>query len=122
MWTQILLMFGTALLSSVFTLAAAAWIFERRVKPRLQEYVDEEVERAIAELGQTIEERVRSGVRSGVASLPSTEVLAGATRSAARTGADIVGIGLGLASLFGGARRTRPDDVAGDDPPGEDGG
>lgn len=108
MWTQILLMFGTALLSSVFTLALAAWLFETRIKPRLQEHVDEEVERAVEELGRTIEERVRSGVKSGVASLPSTEVLAGATRSAARTGADLMGIGLGLASLFGGPRRNPP--------------
>ena len=117
MWTQILLMLGTALLSSVFTLALAAWLFETQIKPRLQAHIDEEVERATEDLGRTIEERVRAGVRSGVASLPSTEVLAGATRSAARAGADIVGIGLGLASLFGGPRRppgeSGPDDTSG---------
>lgn len=106
MWTLLILMLGTALLSSVFTLALGAWLFETRIKPRLQEHVDEEVERAIEELGRTIEERVRAGVKSGVASLPSTEVLAGATRSAARTGVDIVG--LGLASLLGGGRRRPP--------------
>lgn len=115
MWTQILLMLGTALLSSVFTLALAAWLFETRIRPRLQQHVDEEVDKAIDEMGQTIEERVRAGVRSGVASLASTETLAGATRSAARTGADLMGIGLGLASLLGGPRRgsagsSKPDD------------
>lgn len=107
MWIQILLMLGTAILSSAFTLMVAAWLFETRIKPRLQAHVDEEVEKAIAELGRTIEARVHAGVRSGVASLPSADVLAGATRAAARTGADIVG--LGLASLLGGGRR-RPDD------------
>jgi len=98
MWIQILLMLGTALLSSVFTLILAAWLFETRIKPRLQEHVDQEVEKAIAEMGRTIEARVQAGVRAGAASVP-TDVLAGATR----TGVDIVA--LGLASLLGGGRR-----------------
>lgn len=102
-------MLGTAFLSSVLTLALAAWLFDRRIKPRLQEHVDAEVDRAIEELGRSLEERVRAGVKSGVASLPSTEVLAGATKTAAKTGFDIVG--LGLASLLGGGRRrSQPDE------------
>ena len=96
MWTQILLMLGTALLSSLFTLAMAYWIFDRVLRHRIEEHIDRYVDEAVAELGREIEERVKQGVVDGVASLPSTEVLAGATRTAARSGVDLIGAILGV--------------------------
>lgn len=91
MWWQLLLMLGTAVLSSLLTVAVLWLAFERLVRRDLERQIDE----AISELGDEVEARVRrgvrEGVREGVASLPSTEVIAGATRTAARSGADLLG-------------------------------
>ncbi|MEM1206037.1 MAG: hypothetical protein AAGN66_22595 [Acidobacteriota bacterium] len=105
MWTQLLFALATAALSSLFTLGLAWWLFDRHVKGPLQDHIDQQIDEAIEELGATIEQRVRQGVRAGVASIPSTEVLADTTRNVARTGADLVG--LGLATLLGGPKDRR---------------
>ncbi|MCG8462570.1 MAG: hypothetical protein MI919_40310 [Holophagales bacterium] len=96
MWTQFLLLLAAALLSSLITLALAYGIFVRVLRPRLEEHVDRQVQTAIEDLGKEVEARVKRGVVDGVASLPSTEVLAGATRTAARSGVDLMGTLLGV--------------------------
>lgn len=96
MWIQLLSMVGTALLSSLFTLAAAYWVFDRWLRHRLEEYVEQKVEEAIDDLGREVEERVKRGVVDGVSALPSTEVVASATRTAARSGVDLLGTILGV--------------------------
>ena len=86
----------TALLSSLLTLGLGYWIFDRRLKQRLLDEIDHHVAAAVEEMGREVEERVKRGVIEGVASLPSTEVLAGAGRTAARSGVDLVSTLLGM--------------------------
>lgn len=99
---------ATAVLSSLATLALGAWLFEHRARPRLEDEIDRRVEEAIEELGREVEERVRRGVAvglaDGVASLPSAEVLRGATRTATRSGFDV------LATILSGGRRPPSGD------------
>lgn len=104
MWMFFLGIVLTALLSSVLTLALGYWWFERYLKDEILEHVDRHVDETIAELGREVEIRVKQGVVDGVASLPSSEVLAGATRTAARSGADLV------STLLTGGRRPRRSD------------
>jgi hypothetical protein len=93
-------MLGTALLSSLFTLGLAYLVFDRVLRERLEEHIDQQVEQAAEEIGREIEERVKrgvmEGVTEGVSALPSTEVITGATRTAARSGIDFLGAILGV--------------------------
>ena len=102
MWWQLLLMLGTAVLSSLLTVAISWFAFQRFARRDLERQIDE----AIAELGDEVEARVRrgvrEGVREGVASLPSAEVIADATRTAARSGVDLLGGLLGRPAPRGG--------------------
>lgn len=92
--SQILWIVATALLSSLTTLGLGCWLFQTRVKPKLLEEAERQLnhhlERAVDEIGREVETRVQVGVRQAVASLPSTEVLAGAGRTAAKSGVDLV--------------------------------
>ena len=81
MWIQLLLVVVTALLSSLLTLGLGYYIFERYLKDDLLRHIDEHVDEAIEELGREIEIRVKQGVVDGVASIPSSEVIAGAALS-----------------------------------------
>lgn len=103
MWLQLLFVLLTALLSSAFTLLMAWWLWQRRLKKELQDEIDAQVAQGIDELGRKVEDSVRQGIKEGVAALPSSEVLADATRTVARTGAEIVGAGID--SLLGNRRK-----------------
>lgn len=96
MWMSLLWVLLTALLSSLFTLGLGYWVFDRHLKQRLLDEIDHHVDAAVEEMGREVEARVKQGVVDGVASLPSTEVLAGAGRTAARSGVDMVSTLLGM--------------------------
>lgn len=112
--SPLLTMLATAALAAVMTLglAAIAWrgwlapAFERRLAAAVETAKAElraELETASRDLGEEIERRVRRGVIDGVAAIPSSEVVQGATRTVARTGAEI--LGAGLETLLGRDRR-----------------
>ncbi len=87
---------GSAVLASVCTLGLAGYLFDRRYKKRLEAELDERVE--------AYRKRFQA-VLDAVASLPSSEVLRETTRSAAKTGLDLMEAGLG--TLLGTPRRKR---------------
>ena len=102
MLSQVLTIVLTALLSSALTVGLAWWLYQRRLKTELDaqlatavEEVDGKLKEALQALGDIVEERVKRGVVTGVASLPSTEVLAGTTKSVAELASK------GLSALFG---------------------
>lgn len=96
---------ATALLSSVVTLWLVAVYFKRYLLPQLERDFQALVDRAIEDLGRTVEERVKKGVLEGVAAIPSAEMLQSTTRAAAQTGVDLVGAGLN--ALLGGRRERK---------------
>jgi len=112
MSTLIISIVATALLSSVLTLSIALHYFRKYAKPRFDKAVDEAIEKFKAEVGPEIEQRVKKGVLDGVKSLPSKEMLRDTTRSIARTGLDIVGDGLKIATR---PRPRRPGGTPMDD-------
>ena len=69
--TILLTAFASAILTSLFTLAAAAIVVRQRVQPMLQQQLDTK----LAELGDVIEARVRAGVVSGVEELAHPDTL-----------------------------------------------
>lgn len=95
--------FISALLSATFTLAAIAlwarFYFQPRMRASLHKELDEKVEEAAQVLADRVEEGVRRGLVDGVQNLPSREVLEGASRSLAKTSAEMVGDRLG--QIFG---------------------
>ena len=104
-------MIATAVMSSVFTLVVvAAWAhfyFQPRLRNTLQRELDEQVEAAAQVISERVEEGVRRGLVEGVRNLPSREVLEGASRSLARTGAELVSDRLG--QIFGSPKKERKD-------------
>ncbi len=105
MGTTLLTIVATALLSSLFTLAIAYYIVNRHARARYDNAVNEAIERFKAEVGPEIEQRVKQGMLEGVKSLPSKEVLRDTTRTIARTGLDLVGDSLKMATR---SRTKRP--------------
>ena len=95
MSTQIIWMLLSALLASVFTIGAA-WLWWRK---SLSREIDRLLDEKSALLSDEIELRVRQGIIDDVSSIPSTEVLENATRTATKAGAAI--IGEGLSTLLG---------------------
>jgi uncharacterized membrane protein YfbV (UPF0208 family) len=113
MVAQLLILFATALLSSLFTCAGLWWLYQHRLRQALDEQLavaleelDARLQTAIGTLGDTVEERVRTGVVKGVAAIPSHDVLADTTRTVAKTGAQLAERGLNV--LLG--RRNKPKD------------
>lgn len=102
MATLIFSIIATAALSSLLTLSIALHYFRKHGKPRYEQAVKDAIEKFKAEVGPEIEQRVRQGVLEGIKSLPTREVLRDTTRTIAKTGLDIVGDGLKIAT------RTRP--------------
>lgn len=101
----ILLILVSAGLSSFLTLGLIYYFFQTSWRPRLERELrarEEALDRKLAEFGDEVEERVRRGVLSGVASIPSTEVMREGTRSLAKTGMEIMEVGLD--TLLGGPR------------------
>ncbi len=100
---------ATAVLSSVMTLTVVAlwgrFYFQPQLRDNMQKELDEQVEKAAQVLAERVEEGVRRGLVDGVRNLPSREVLEGASRSLARTSAEMVGERLG--QIFGGGKKER---------------
>lgn len=94
---------ATAVLTSLITLALALYFFRKYAKPRYEQGLQQAIERLKAEVGPEIEKRVKQGVVDGFKSLPTREMLRDTTRNIAKTGLDIMGDGLKIAS-----RTTRP--------------
>lgn len=96
---------ATALLSSIFTLAIGFYILRKHAGTRYDNAVKDAIERFKVEVGPEIEQRVKQGMLEGVKSLPSKEVLRDTTRTIAKTGLDLVGDSLKLATR---SRSKRP--------------
>lgn len=103
MANTLLTIIATALLSSLLTLGIANYIFQKRVKKRYEAGLKEAIEQFKAEVGPEIEARVKKGVMEGIKSLPSREMLRDTTRTIAKTGLDIMGDSLKMAT-----RPSRP--------------
>lgn len=89
---------ATAVLTSLLTLGLAYYLFNKRLKQRFEQELTEAIERLKAEVGPEIEARVKKGVIEGFKSLPSREILRDTTRSIAKTGLDIMGDSLKMAT------------------------
>lgn len=90
---------AVAMLSAVLTcVSLAAWT-QYWLRPRLMQQLDEEFRSRLAEasdvLAARVEDAVRRGVIDGVTRLGTREVIEGATRNFARTGAGLVEDSLG---------------------------
>lgn len=89
----------TAVLSAALTCSVIAWWLQHRVRPRFMAQLDEEFRQRLKEasdvMAARVEEAVSRGVREGVTSLASREVIQGTTRNIARTGAGFVEDSLG---------------------------
>lgn len=96
---ELAIVVGTALLSSLFTLGLAYWVYLRKIRPRLEQEIERKLARMEEELGHLIRARVRQGVLDAVAALPSASVLRETQKTVARTAADLVEGG--LAALWG---------------------
>lgn len=106
MLSQLSIVIGTALLSSLFTLGIGYLVLHRYMRSQFEAGLREAIRRINAEVGPEIEARVKKGVRDGVKSLPSREVLKETTRNMARTGAELVNEGI---KPFLKMRRTRTE-------------
>ncbi|MEL7058674.1 MAG: hypothetical protein AAGN46_01470 [Acidobacteriota bacterium] len=102
MWIDLLWMLAVALVSSIATACVTIALISRWIdstlRPRLEDELAQRLEEIRRELGDEVERRVKRGVLDAVASLPSREVIAGTTRSVARTGAELLGLMAGRRS------------------------
>lgn len=101
-----------AVLASACTLGAAWWLWERRVRPRVEADFEARLAAAREELGETIQQRVRQGILDGVAGIPSMEVLRGTQKTVADAAVELVRGG--LSSLLGGPGRPRGGGAGGE--------
>ena len=92
MGSQLFFAVVAALLSSLFTVALAWLVFERRVRGPLERRLADLQER----LGETIRRQVRQGILDGVASLPTSDLIQKAQRAMTDTAADFLRGGLGV--------------------------
>jgi cell division protein FtsL len=106
---SIIWVIATAVLSSAMTLAVVAlwgrFYFQPRLRDNMQKELDEQVEKAAEVLSSRVEEGVRRGLVDGVRNLDTREVLEGASRSLARSSAELVGERLG--QIFGAPKKNR---------------
>jgi type II secretory pathway pseudopilin PulG len=106
MLDQIIMIVATAVLSSLLTVALAVLLFRgyaARVEERLEQRLHERLAQAAEEVGETIEARLRKVVRDAVGDFKAASLAAGATRTVATTGAELVQEGLRI--LMGGGPR-----------------
>lgn len=94
MLSQLGVVIATAVLSSLFTLGIGYIVLHRYMRRQFEAGLREAIRRINAEVGPEIESRVKKGVRDGVKSLPSREVLKETTWNMARTGAELVNEGI----------------------------
>ena len=103
MLDQIILIVATAVLSSLLTIALAVLLFRgyaERVEQRLEQRLHDKLAQTAEEVGETIEVRLRKVVRDAVGDFKAASLAAGATRTVATTGAELVQEGLRI--LMGG--------------------
>ncbi len=99
----------TALLSSLCTVALAVLVFRRvarRVEEKVEQRLKEELAATATEVGEAMEVRLRRVVADAVKEFRSASLAAGATRTAAVTGAELLQEGLRL--LMGGPPKSGP--------------
>jgi hypothetical protein len=94
MGTQIALSAGTAVFSSLLTLALVYLLWSRRLRPRLEKRMEAMVEA----FGDALRQQVRDGVVDGLQSISAKEVLTGTRKAISRTAEQVVKGG--LVSLF----------------------
>jgi len=104
---------AAAVLSAVLTCVALATWTQYWLRPRLMKQLDEEFRVRLAEasdvLAERVEDAVRRGVIDGVTRIGTREVIEGATRNIARTGAGLVEDSLGRILGRQNRRSTDPD-------------
>ena len=87
-----------AVCSAVVTWAMAYGVFITVLVPRIRQQIDVEFEEKLDEAVEILSEEIRKSVRQGVlqavSDIPSTEVLRETTQNIAKTGFDIMGVGL----------------------------
>jgi hypothetical protein len=87
-----------AISSAVVTLFVAYSVFTRVLLPQVREQVDKEFDEklniAVDLLSEEVRKSVKQGVLQAVAEIPSAEVLRETTQTIAKTGIDIMGVGL----------------------------
>jgi len=94
---QIVYSAGTAIFSSLLTLGLVYWLWSRRLRPRLEQ----RMEAALAEFGETLRQQVQQGVLDGLKSISAKQVMSGTRDVLTRTAEGLVKGG--LVSLLGGA-------------------
>jgi hypothetical protein len=87
-----------AICSAVVTWVMAYSVFITVLVPRIRQQIDAEFEEkldvAVEVLSEEIRKSVRLGVLEAVSDIPSAEVLRETTQNIAKTGFDIMGVGL----------------------------
>lgn len=107
MLDQIIMIVATAALSSLLTVVLAVIVFKRiavRMEERLERRLHDKLAETAQEVGETIEVRLRRVVRDAAKDFKAASLAAGATRSVAVTGAELVQEGLRI--LMGGGPRN----------------
>ncbi len=94
MGTQIALSAGTAVISSLLTLALVYMLWSRRLRPRLER----RLEATLETFGDVLRQQVRDGVVQGLQSISAKEVMTGTRKAISRTAEQVVKGG--LVSLF----------------------
>ncbi len=100
---QILMIVGTAVLSSALTVGFLMLFFRRfaaQVETRLERRLQERLEASAQEIGDAMEARLRSVIGDAVRELKHASLAAGATRTVANSGAELLQEGLRI--LMGG--------------------
>ncbi len=102
---------ATALLSSLITLSVGYFVFRKHYEKSLSN----SIERFKKEVGDEIEIRVKKGVVEGVKSIPSRDMIKDTTMNLAKTGLDIFGDSLKMATRPRGSRRPMTPPLDADD-------
>jgi hypothetical protein len=88
----------TAIASAAITLSITYYLIMRIWLPQLRRQIDQEfdekLEVAIGALSTEVRDSVRQGVLQAITEIPTTDTLKGTTQTMAKTGAEIMGMGL----------------------------
>lgn len=108
----------TAALAALLTVGLAHLVFRRalaRAEADLERRLEEALARAAREVGDAMEVRLRKVIADALAELRTSSFAAGATRSAAATGAELLQEGLRI--LMGGPPKPPGGASSGGGPP-----
>ena len=89
--SQIAVILLTASLSSIFTITLGFFFIRRILREHTDQAAQKYLDKLKSEIGPTIEESIKKGVKDGITAIPSREVIRETTRTIAKTSADIVG-------------------------------